>query len=274
MKTIENEVIFLSSELDEASTNIKKKLIENYNFVEQGTFNNRPLYVRENITILTIDSESIHFDTLEDIVDAKLIIVLSRHTSQNNIPTLSAHFTGNWGSKNDYGGQPRTLSIAPASRLKVALNTMRKLASEHSLNWNITMEVTHHGPTLRNIPILFVEIGSTPQQWKNPIAAKIVADAAMSAVETKQVFKTMVGFGGSHYAPKFNHYIFDTDVAISHIAPEYVFNEITENEILLAFKRTLEKTNIAAIDWKGLKGSYRSFLVDILKRNGIEVIKA
>jgi D-aminoacyl-tRNA deacylase len=274
MKIIENEVIFLSSELDEASINIKKKLIENYGFTERGVFNGKPLYVKENITILTIDSEHIHFNTLEDIARAQLVIVLSKHTAQSKIPTLTAHFTGNWGSKNDYGGQPRTLSIAPASKLKIALTTMRKLANEYSLNWSVSMEVTHHGPTLKNTPILFVEIGSTIEQWKDPIAAEIVATAAISAAEDNRVFKTMVGFGGSHYAPRFNHYIFDTDIAIGHVAPEYVFNEITENEIILAFKRTLEKTNTAAIDWKGLKGSYRSSLVDVLKRNGMEFIKA
>jgi len=274
MKIIENEVIFLSSELDEASTNIKKKLIENYGFIERGTFNSKPLYVKENITILTIDSEHIRFDTLEDVTSAKLVIVLSKHTSQSKMSTLTAHFTGNWGSKNDYGGQPRTLSIAPASKLKIALTTMRRLVNEYSLDWNVSMEVTHHGPTLKNTPILFVEIGSTNEQWRDPVAAEIVAAAAMSAAEDNQVFRTMVGFGGTHYAPKFNHYIFDTDIAIGHVAPEYAFDEITENEILLAFRRTLEKTNIAAIDWKGLKGSYRSFLIDVLKHNGIEFIKA
>lgn len=274
MKKLECDVLFLSSEVDEASINIKKKLIENYGFVERGEFGGIPLYIKDNMIILTINTEHIYFDMLEEIVRANLVIVLSKHTARSNISALTAHFTGNWGASNNYGGKPRTLSIAPASKLKIALNTMNRLAKEFSLDWNVSMEVTHHGPTLKDIPIMFVEIGSTLQQWKDPIAAEIVATSAITAAESKNIFKTMVGFGGSHYAPKFNHYIFETDFAIGHIAPEYVFNEITENEILLAFKRTFEETNTAVIDWKGLKGSYRSFLINVLNRNGMNVVKA
>ncbi|MEM3832874.1 MAG: D-aminoacyl-tRNA deacylase [Thermoprotei archaeon] len=273
MKKLECDVLFLSSEVDEASINIKKKLIENYGFVEKGEFSGAPLYVKDNMTILTINSEHIYFDILEEIAKTNLVIVLSKHTSQSNMPALTAHFTGNW-SSNIYGGKPRTLSIAPASKLKIALNTMKKLAEEFLLDWNVSMEVTHHGPTLKNIPIMFVEIGSTFQQWRNPVAAEIVAVSAIAAAESNNIFNTIVGFGGPHYAPRFNHYIFETEFAVGHIAPEYVFNDITENEILLAFERTFEKTKTAAIDWKGLKGSYRSFLINILNRNGLNVIKA
>ncbi len=274
MRKIECDVLFLSSEIDEASVNIKKKLIEKHGFIEKGEFNGMPLYARDNMTILTISSEHIYFDILEEFVKANLVIVLSKHTSQSNMPALTAHFTGNWGNSSSYGGKPRSLSIAPASKLKVALNIMKKLAKEFSLDWNVSMEVTHHGPTLKNTPIMFVEIGSTSQQWKDPVAAEIVAASAIAAAESNNIFDTIVGFGGPHYAPRFNHYIFETKFAVGHIAPEYVFSDITENEILLAFERTFEKTKTAAIDWKGLKGSYRSFLINILNRNGMNIIKA
>ena len=55
------------------------------------------------------------------------------------------------------------------------------------------MEATHHGPTSLEIPVAFVEIGSGPLEWSDPIPGEIGAKAAANPVRSSA--SNAVGFG-------------------------------------------------------------------------------
>ncbi len=131
--------------------------------------------------------------------------------------------------------------------------------------------MTHHGP-LTNVPTLFVEVGSTEAQWMNRQAAKAAASAAMAAARVPTEAQTAVGFGGPHYAPAFTRLVLDQDLAIGHIAPNYVF-PLSPALIAQSVEKTEEKPRLAVIDWKGLKGRHREKLLGALRDLGLEVTK-
>ena len=66
------------------------------------------------------------------------------------------------------------------------------------MKYDVTLEVTHHGPTELSVPSLYAEIGSTETQWKDPEAGEVVAKAIL-AVSLEKV-PAGLGFGGGHYA--------------------------------------------------------------------------
>ena len=54
--------------------------------------------------------------------------------------------------------------------MKSILMEMKRLAEQKGLKYDVTLEVTHHGPTELSVPSLYAEIGSTEIQWKDPEA--------------------------------------------------------------------------------------------------------
>ena len=65
--------------------------------------------------------------------------------------------------------------------MRDALLGMAKAKEEMRLNYQVSYECTHHGPSL-DVPTMFVERGSSLKQWKDLRAAEAVAHAAMTAV--------------------------------------------------------------------------------------------
>jgi len=168
--------------------------------------------------------------------------------------------------------------IAPASSLKIALTELVRAAEEHGLEeWKVGLEVTHHGPYVESTPTMFIELGSSEKYWRNEIAARAVAQAIMKVAESRvkgePKFKIGVGFGGPHYAPIFTKLVKNSDIAIGHIIPEYVFDDVTEREIEAAVKRTEGDIELAVVEWKGLKKRHRSFLLPIIDRLGLKVMR-
>ncbi|MBI5347577.1 MAG: hypothetical protein HZB66_03130, partial [Candidatus Aenigmarchaeota archaeon] len=114
--------------------------------------------------------------------DTDYILVLSSHKSKVPKPMLTMHFPGNWG-KAEMGGNAETLNTEYAGKLKQLYLETKKANSAFGLNWEVTIEVDHHGPTAKNnVPIIFVEIGSSESEWGNPLAAKVLAHAIKETI--------------------------------------------------------------------------------------------
>jgi len=79
---------------------------------------------------------------------------------------------------------------------------MKKAQEEMNLKYEVCYECTHHGPSL-DVPTMFVELGSSPRQWKDSEAAEAVARGAMAAASTENSYPTVLGIGGPHYNMKF-----------------------------------------------------------------------
>ena len=271
MKTI------MTTKIDLASMNIKQKLIENFGFEETGVkFDNNIVYKKGNVLILTTNQEMIYYDYLDREIEKQLnikpdlIIFASRHSSKQKLPALTTHVTGNWG-KAMYGGKDGSLAIAQPSAMKLALLKMNEL---NDLGWTVCYEATHHGPSELDIPSLFIEIGSSKEEWINDRAGEILAETIMYVINNYQKanFKVAIGIGGGHYAPKQTKAALDSDIAFSHIAAKYA-HPVSKDMLLKAIERTAEKVEAIYVDWKGSKGETRQLARSLAEELGLEFIK-
>jgi len=198
----------------------------------------------------------------------ELIVVASTHKSEAGIPMLNAHPTGNWASA-DLGGRPRTLSIAPALYLASAVRALRDSKEQLGLNYEVGLEVTHHSPTI-NLPVMFVEVGSSEKEWNDLQACEVVASVINKiAVETPKKEDICIGFGGPHYAPQFTRRVLAGKFATGHICPKHHIDSLNEEMILQAFNKTTPKPNFVALEWKGLKPEQRQKIISVLEKNKI-----
>lgn len=229
------------SKKDPASLLIGEYLIENYFEKTDKSFGNYHVFKYGNVDLIIIDSEHIYADWLEERYPSDMYIVASRHSAESGIPCLTVHTTGNWGDAL-YGGQSRTLSYAPAQHMLSAL----KYLKEHAIDgFSVSYEVTHHGPTL-NIPIMFVEVGSTLEQWEREDTAAVVAEAIIASL-TPEDAKTAIGIGGGHYAPRFSQIALKKGIAFGHMLPKYAFDFADEYMLRQAVEKTVPKPEYYAI---------------------------
>ncbi len=209
-------------------------------------------------------------DDLRGIKNTEIVIVASTHKSAAGVPMLNAHFTGNFGEDVSHGGAARTLSIAPALYQRAAVLEFAKLQTAVRLqSYKIGIEATHHGPTL-DLPILFVEVGSTEKEWNDLVAceaaAKVVHKLCTGKVEQAPV---AVGFGGGHYCPQFTKKLFEDGFAFGHICPKYAADNLTEDVILQLIRKTTPRPEKVLIEWKGLASEQKKNIASILDEHKI-----
>ncbi len=252
------------SKRDPASVKIGEYLTENYFEKTEKTFGNYHVFKYGDTDLIIIDSEHIYADWLEERYPSDLYIVASRHSAESGIPCLTVHATGNWGDAM-YGGQSRTLSTAPAQHMLSALRYM----AEHPLEgFSVSYEVTHHGPTLKT-PIMFVEIGSTEEQWVREDAAEIIGEAIVAGIHPADA-PTAIGIGGGHYAPRFTK-IALKGVAFGHMAPKYAFDFLDEYMLRQAVERTVPRPEYYAVH--GVKDELLELVEAVAQEYGLKRIK-
>jgi D-aminoacyl-tRNA deacylase len=205
--------------------------------------------------------------------DAECYIFASTHKSESGKPCFTAHTPGNWGAAG-LGGEMRTLNIASAARLSAAVRRMKELSAASSLGWEIAVEVDHHGPTLTR-PVLFVEIGSSESEWGNAEAGRICAQGVVAAATAEPIAEACIGFGGTHYCPKFTATVL-SGTALGHIISGYSLERdgVDEGMVKQALDKNVEKISRALLDWKGIKGEKRRELVACLEKLGVKWEKA
>lgn len=158
--------------------------------------------------------------------DVDLLAFASKHAGDTG-PLLTAHHTGNFGPA-DHGGAPNALARACPNAHAAVLDA---LATHAPAGYEVGMECTHHGPTDVGAPSMFVEVGSGPDKWDDPAAARAVARAIFDirGVEPDRPVEPgtdgrrrhLVGFGGGHYAPRFERIVRETDWAVGHVAADW-----------------------------------------------------
>lgn len=270
--------IIVTSSASIAGKTLHAQFIEHHSFEKTGEyFENNPIYEYHTqdkvIKLLITNRKIIEADHLNEFT-TDLFIFASKHESAAKIPALLTHSTGNWTVEAKFGGHPNELGIAPAFAIKEALLELHNQKTRLDLKqYDVSLEVSHHGPTNLNAPIVFIEVGSTPDQWSDKKAVEAVVHATMRVASTRNRYKTVIGIGGGHYAPEFNHLLLKTEYAISHIAPKYVLDSIDENMIKHAVERSFEKVELCAMDWKGMKSIHRNGILQILEKLNLPAIK-
>lgn len=274
-----NMILVAFSAKDIAGTSIAKRAIVKYDFKKstEQFQENRIFTARikeRQVKLVTLKEETVFAQNLlEQFSNLDLVVFLSRHSSLSGKPTLSVHTSGNFNAA-ELGGLPKTLSICPAEAMCIALRTLSRLCEELQLDYEVSYECTHHGPSL-NVPTMFVELGSSPAQWGDNKASEAVAEAAMEALSSYEVSdkNAVLGIGGPHYNQRFTAMALEGKARFGHMIPKYAIHSITPMVLRQSVEKTVEKTDQAIIDWKGIKGIDKASIIRFLKEIGIPYAK-
>ncbi|MFX1604822.1 MAG: D-aminoacyl-tRNA deacylase [Promethearchaeota archaeon] len=269
--------MLVTSEQDIASLTIKDTLITDYGFIQtEDSFEGSPIFQKGDQTkLITTNRDMIHCDHLENYFDAEVFIFCSRHRAESGRPALLVHSTGNLGTEALFGGEPQQLSVSSPSLVSAALKRLFEERNAIGLNeFDVSLEVTHHGPTSMKTPLVFVELGSSEEFWTNRDGASVVAAAVMDCVNEPLSGKAVIGFGGTHYASKFNKIVLEKGYKIGHMAPKYAINNLTANVLNQMITRSTNPIVSAIIDWKGMNAENKAHIFPMLEDANIEVIRA
>ncbi len=271
-------ILVIASKADQASTNIARTLIGLYGLEPTGSsFEGTPIYARGEVALAFTRAETIRSEHVAEALRPEAVIFASRHAGRAGKPCLSAHTPGNLGPEALYGGRPMELAWSDPLRQKTAIRAFAEAREELGLlDYAVCLEVTHHGPTSLPVPVMFVEIGSTPDRWADERAAEAVAKAIWEvATRPAEGDKRAVGFGGGHYAPKFTQLMLEeVGLAVGHIVPKTAFRAYGPTRWLVEgpVRKTWGGCEAVVIDKKGLKGSDRRFVASVAEELGLEVV--
>lgn len=262
----------MGSTKDPASVNIGECLLELYEFKRLSeTFQDNPIHSisvgGKEVKYVRFNVEPVYTQDLTEYFSPELTIFISRHSSKSGLPTLTVHTPGNLGEA-ELGGLPKKVSVSPACSMKKALTELYVLKDKLALNYQVSYEGTHHGPSL-NVPTMFVELGSSPIQWQDKKAAMVVARSTMAALDGGVSCKAALGIGGSHYNMKFTKLALETDIAFGHMIPNYAVPLLGKDILRQCIERTLEKVEVCFLDWKGIRGAYKKFILDSVEEAGL-----
>lgn len=222
-----------------------------------------------NFNFYLADDEIIYTENLdlEKINNYDFIIFASKHKSEQDRKTISIHAPGNFRDAK-LGGQPGKICKTSALFQKQLFEKLKENLEKFPIKYDLTLECTHHGPLI-NKPCIFVEIGSTEREWKDRKAAFIVAKSISEIInEFKEnpYNEIAIAIGGKHYCPSFNKIQLNSNIAISHVIPNYVF-PLTEEMVQEAIAGTEEDIDIILTDWKGLgNAEQRQQTMDVLNK--------
>jgi D-aminoacyl-tRNA deacylase len=272
-------ILLVASSKDVAGVNIARHILNQYLFSKTNeTFQENPVFHAEingkKVRFVTLKEETINAQNLPDhFADLDLVVFISKHSSTSGTPTLSAHTPGNFGAA-ELGGLPRRVSVSPASALRDALKALMRFKEEMKLNYAVSYECTHHGPSL-NVPAMFVELGSSDKQWNDLKAAEVVAHAAMEAIVKFGASEctAVLGIGGPHYNQRFTKMALEDELIFGHIIPKYAVQWVDAEILSQCVERTLEKVDSAILDWKGIRGKDKPKLLTSLREIGLQYKK-
>jgi D-aminoacyl-tRNA deacylase len=267
------KTVIVCSSTDPAGTNIRDRLIEQLPFSETSRkYDDLPVLEYGAISLVSSKKESIYNDDLDRTFQDCNYIFISRHKAESGIPSLTAHFTGNFGT-GDLGGNQREIAHYSPAILKRYFRTLDSLREEIPNVFEITLEATHHGPTSLRFPVLFVELGSGPGEWIDKTGASFVAKALKESLNSSENYsKCAVAFGGPHYPSKFNKFLLNTDFALGPIVPKYSLEYVDHPLLDQIVKKSDQKITHSVFDMKGL-GPHKQRLAKLVSYFGLEIIR-
>ncbi len=155
-----------------------------------------------------------------------------------------------------------------------ALKALQHYKETLDLDYEVSYECTHHGPSL-NVPTMFIELGSSETQWKDSKAAKTVAHSAMKAIDnfSKPIDSAVIGIGGPHYNQKFTRMALAGEAFFGHMIPKYAVSIINAEILGQCINKTLGKMSLAILDWKGIRSEDKLNLLSALNEAGLALKK-
>lgn len=254
----------VASEQDKAGMNIHSHLLDKGFESTKSKWQGKTISRKGEWLLVKTESRIIYADEVKGL-DADEIIFISKHSSESGKPTLTTHLPGNFGTA-DYGGEPGELCKGRADRMKEIYSHL----VDPPFDYSVSLEVTHHGPFIPQ-PCMFVELGSTEEQWGNQEAAEYIADAVVKGIDREpQEVETGIGIGGNHYAPKFTEVEENREISMGHMVPKYAQNNLDEEMVEQMISKTSPEPEKIFIDKKGTRG--QSKVREMLEEFDKEVI--
>ena len=265
--------LVVASKKDKAGINITTNLSQ---------FRKNPLISsmsnEANFDFYLVEEEIIYTENLDldKINKYDFIIFASKHQSEKGDKSFSVHVPGNPRNA-EFGGLPKKMCKTSALFQKQIFEKLNSNVKEHHLDekYKVTLECTHHGPLIDK-PCIFIEIGSSEIEWVDRKAGFIIAKTISQIIQEfreNPYNEVAIGIGGPHYCPNFNKIQLNSNVAVSHIIPQYSL-PIDEEMIKQAIDNTEEEVDFALLDYKGLGNSeQRKQVLEILDKLYIQYKK-
>jgi len=250
--------LLLCSISDVASVNIRDALLDLGGWSEVGALQGHPSLARGEDLLVTIQEPHLFADNVDALVSQQFqmevgpVVFLSRHKAASGIPTLTVHPIGNF-SKADFGGRPGTLVRSSPDMMTSALRELKRNAAD--LGFQVSFEVTHHGPYLE-APTMYIEIGSSDENWGNKDAAKAIARTLLSTECVKA--PKAIGVGGGHYAPRFSEVVATKRISFGHIIPNHFADHADDEALRSAMAMAMERSEGAKLVYIHKKSMSRS----------------
>ena len=255
--------LLVAFENDPAGHNMAK-------YISQKMEKNGDVYHSKNFDLIEIDSPAISADWLDEKYDYDGFVFLSKHAAESGTLALTCHSTGNF-NEAKFGGNQKELAIPYPNLQKKYLQALWDDRESFS-DFEITIEATHHGPTHLKKPSIFVEVGTTEQQWNDESLCSSVAQLVFETLEKPiDSYPFAICFGGTHYSEKFTKELLFGKYALGTVMPKHALEFL--NPVI--FEHLITQNNgaeAALLDWKSL-GKYKQTLIDFLSTTKLEVIK-
>lgn len=259
-------------EKDLPSANMKEQLLRKCEWEDCGTDGENSYLRCDDMCIMTIPEKHL----LSDHVDQKAkahgisvdnVVFMSRHSAASGMPTLTVHPIGNYGTA-DLGGMDRRLVRSAPHLMTNALRRIKAL--NDTIEYNVSFEVTHHGPYLES-PTMFIEIGSEETHWGDVHAAEILADVILS-MRSDEDHPAVIGVGGGHYAPRFTELALTKKVSVGHMVPVYRIVGSSDDELTEMISNAAKSTgtDMVYVHRKSMKGAEERRVNAIIDTLGLE----
>lgn len=276
------KVVIVASKLDEASRNIGNRILELGKFEKVEGISPYETYRQDN-NYLVWHTKGLVEDDITDLdkyFEPEVYLFVFRHLGRAESPRLTVHPTGNFtlpkeNSLVPYRGQPHRLAFVHPAYMKEALKFMTKYVQDKGLSYSVSYEVTHHTPTELKKPVMFLEIGDTPEHHKDKNAIDAAAETALHLMKTiPEACDNCIGIGGRHYADRFTRKVLSENLGFGHFIASYAMPDITPEVVEQALDKTIGGVKYAVIDSKDAgKSEDRNKIIQVLEKRGVEIVK-
>lgn len=276
------KIVIVASELDLASKNIGRKILELGKFEKVENFCPYETYKKDNSYLVWHTKGLVEDDVtdLDKYFEPELYVFVFRHIGKAAIPRLTVHPVGNFvlpkeNSAIPYRGQPHKLAYVNPAYMKEALKFMSKYVQEKGLNYSVSYEVTHHTPTELKKPVMFLEIGDTEEHYKDEKAIIASAETTLHLLNTTpEPCDNCIAIGGGHYAERFTRRALSEKLGFGHFIASYAMPDINSEVVEQALDKFVGGVKYAVIDSKDNgKAEDRQKIIDVLEKRKIEIIK-
>ncbi|HOO62914.1 MAG TPA: D-aminoacyl-tRNA deacylase [Synergistaceae bacterium] len=157
-------------------------------------------------------------------------------------------------------------------------------------NYTVTTEATHWSGSVQGqnpddllsfpVPMVDMEIGSTPECWEHPEAVRALAGAIGEVFRPSPILHNLLCLGGVHVEPSFAGAALEKSVplGITHILPNQwlvagEYEQPSGREKMLRAAESIPSGISALVYHNGIKGPYRDQCRKLGEELGIPVLK-